>query len=165
MGRATTADELASLLKELSAESDEVLIESMITGPEFSCPVLEQPDGSLQALPPIEIRPIGSSYFDFHAKYTDNASEEIVPAPRPAALLERIQECACAVHRLVGCNGVSRTDMILKDDKLYILETNTLPGLTRNSLLPKSYRAAGGTYEQLVDLLIDTAVAAAARRH
>ncbi len=81
MGKAENKEQLTSLLTELTNHSDEVLIESTINGPEFTCGIIEMPDGSLKAFPPVEIRPVTSSFFDFTAKYSDGASEEIVPAP------------------------------------------------------------------------------------
>jgi D-alanine-D-alanine ligase len=139
--------------------SPELLVEKEIKGIEFSCPVLEYPDGSERPLPPLEIRPVASTYFSFKAKYEDGGSQELVPAPRPQKLLDRIEAIALKAHRLLNCQGVSRTDMILgADGNLYTLELNSLPGLTANSLLPKSFRAAGGTYPQLIDVLIRSAM-------
>lgn len=157
MGRAATPAELEKLLADYAPYSPEILVERSIDGIEFTCGVLDDPQGVPFALPPIEIRP-RVSFFDYTAKYTTGASEEIVPAPRPPELLGRIQEVALAVHRIIGCSGISRTDMILHDDALYVLETNTLPGLTANSLIPKSYRATGGTFPGLIDLLIEQAL-------
>jgi D-alanine-D-alanine ligase len=158
MGRSENKEQLASLLEELGPFSDEILIESAISGPEFTCGVIDMPDGTLKALPPVEIRPKSSSFFDFEAKYTDGASEDIVPAPRPEQLLKRIQDVATIAHRALGCECVSRTDMILQNDKLYVLETNTLPGLTPISLLPRAFKAIGGTYSEMLDILIQTAI-------
>jgi D-alanine-D-alanine ligase len=150
---------LGTKLEEYQQYSPEILVEKGISGPEFSCPVLDMPDGTVKALPPIEIRPIKGNYFSFKAKYEDGGSEEIVPAPRSRKLLEQIQELSLKCHRLLGCRGISRTDMILGDDgTLYVLELNSLPGLTANSLLPKSFKAAGGTYKELIDLLITVAL-------
>ena len=160
MGKANSQKELHDLLVEYSTEAAEILVERTIVGPEFSCAVIEHADGKIEALPPIEIRPKGNTFFDFTAKYTDNASEEICPAPHPAALLERIQDAAIRAHRSCGCSGISRTDMLLQDDTLYVLEINTLPGLTRNSLLPKAFKATGrGEYPQLLDIMIGCAMA------
>lgn len=158
MGRADSIDSLSVILKELTQYTPDILVETAVKGIEFSCGVLEDADGSIIALPPIEIRP-KSVYFDYTAKYSDGASEEIVPAPQPDELLERIKHVAITAHKVLGCSGVSRTDMIYKDDTLYVLETNTLPGLTRNSLLPKAFRAAGGSYPELLDKLIRSALA------
>ena len=156
MGKAENREELCTILNDLCKHSDEILIESTISGPEFTCGVMELPDGTLKAFPPVEIRPVKSSFFDFTAKYSDGASEEIVPAPWPEDLLKRIQSTALAAHHILECSGVSRTDMIYQHDKLHVLETNTLPGLTPNSLLPKAFKAAGGTYSEMLDMLIQS---------
>ena len=157
LGRAATREELSSLLDEFSRYATEILVEPLVEGPEFTCGVLEDETGTPFALPPVEIRP-KSSFFDYTAKYTTGASEEIVPAPRPPELLARIQEAAVTAHRAIECRGISRTDMILNDDRLHVLEINTLPGLTTNSLIPKSFKATGGTFPGLLDLLIRQAL-------
>ncbi|NLE01931.1 MAG: D-alanine--D-alanine ligase, partial [Fibrobacter sp.] len=157
MGKADSSDQLEELLAELQPHASEILVESAIKGIEFSCGVLENADGTITSLPPIEIRP-RSTFFDYTAKYTDGASEEIVPAPYPEELLKRIGDIAIKSHQVLGCSGFSRTDMIYCNNELYVLETNTLPGLTRNSLLPKAYKAAGGTYTSLLDTFIESAL-------
>ncbi len=153
MGCASTLSELASLLDEFIRYSPEILIETSIQGIEFTCGVLEDADGQPFALPPIEIRP-KARFFDYTAKYTSGASDEIVPAPQPHELLQRIEKTAVAAHQILGCSGISRTDMIYQHDTLFVLETNTLPGLTANSLIPKSFQANGGTFSELIDLLL-----------
>jgi D-alanine-D-alanine ligase len=155
LGKADNRDSLERLIEELSPHAGRLLVESSIDGPEFSCAILER-DGALTALPPIEIRPVHADFFDYAAKYSTGGSEEIVPAPRPAALLHRIQQAALAAHVALDCSDVSRTDMIFAGDTLYVLETNTLPGLTPHSLLPKAFAAMGGTYGELLDILIQT---------
>lgn len=157
MGRADSIEALEALLREFAPVSPEILVEQSINGIEFTCGVLDDENGVPFALPPVEIRP-KTGFFDYTAKYVPGASEEIVPAPRPQKLLERIRSVAIAVHRIVGCRGISRTDMIYGNDTLFVLETNTLPGLTANSLIPKAYRAAGGTFTGLIDLLIEQAL-------
>lgn len=157
MGRAANQDELKTYIDDFIGISPQLLIEQMVTGSEFTCGVLEDHTGALTALPPVEIRP-KATFFDYTAKYTAGASEEIVPAPQPKELLERIQRIAVKAHSLLKCSGISRTDMIYNDDTLYVLETNTLPGLTATSLIPKSYGATGGTFTQLIDVLIKQAL-------
>jgi D-alanine-D-alanine ligase len=157
MGRATDRESLEQMLSEFSFHASSILIETMIKGAEFTCGVLEYPDGSLTALPPVEIRP-KTVFFDFTAKYTDNASEEICPSPDDPELRKRIQDVALKAHKMLGCAGVSRTDIICADDSLYVLETNTLPGMTSNSLLPKEFKAIGGNYSGLLDILISCAL-------
>jgi len=157
MGKATDKESLRKLLHELEQSSEDILVERSIQGIEFSCGVIEYRDGRTEALPPIEIRPVSSDFFDYDAKYTDGGSHEIVPAPHPKDLLDRIEQISLKAHKILGCRGVSRTDMILENDRLYVLETNTLPGMTSNSLLPKAFKATGGTYTGLLDILIETA--------
>lgn len=95
-------------------------------------------------MPLVEIRPRSSGHcFDYEAKYTPGGSEEICPAPIDAALTARIQALALAAHHGLGCWGVSRSDFMVRDGEPFILETNTLPGLTEASLLPQAVRAAG----------------------
>lgn len=157
LGRADSPESLRELVAELAPHAENLLVETNITGIEFSCGIIEKQGGELYALPPIEIRPVHAGFFDYTAKYTAGESEEIVPAPRPLSLLERIQATSLAAHRILGCSGVSRTDMIYTGDTLYVLETNTLPGLTPQSLLPKAFQAVGGTYSGLLDILIAAA--------
>ncbi len=154
MGKAHSQNELDKFIVEYTPYTHRVLIETGIQGEEFSCPVIEYPDGSVKALPPILIKP-ETDFFDFEAKYA-GASEEIVPAPIDEELTHRIQGLALKAHRVLDCSGISRTDMIVSNDKIYVLETNTLPGFTSQSLLPKSFMTTGGTFAELLDILIDT---------
>jgi D-alanine-D-alanine ligase len=158
MGKADTKEQLESFLTEFRESADEILIESLVSGPEFTCGVIDYPDGTTKALPPVEIRPKIATFFDYEAKYSDGGSEELVPAPRPEELLKRIQDAALRAHKVIGCQCVSRTDMIYMNDKLHVLETNTLPGLTPASLLPKSFKAIGVNYPSMLDILIESAL-------
>lgn len=164
MGRATDSASLVALVTEFKTESREILIESAIHGIEFSVPVLEQPDGNVRALPPVEIRPKNTTFFDFEAKYSDNGSEEIVPPNRDKEILVTLQNIALRTHAILGCKGLTRTDIILSDNTYYVLEINTLPGLTPASLAPKSYASIGGTYAQLLDAILKPALAAVEQR-
>jgi D-alanine-D-alanine ligase len=157
MGRAADRAQLQELLERFSAEADAILVEAMVEGPEYSCPVLEYPAGAVRPLAPVLIKPLRSSFFDYEAKYTAGACEEIVPAPCDRALAERIQQTALRAHKILQCRGLSRTDMILRNDTLYALEINTLPGLTSESLAPKSFSAHNGGYADLIDILLQTA--------
>ena len=159
LARVQNREELEQCLKEFSQHANELLIESAVSGEEYSCPVLEFPDGSLTALSPILIKPVSASFFDYTAKYATGGSEEIVPAPCSEELTRRIQTAAVKAHTILNCSGLSRTDMIVANDILYILETNTLPGLTPASLAPKAFAVTGKSYADLLDILIETALA------
>ncbi|MFW5775401.1 MAG: D-alanine--D-alanine ligase family protein [Chitinivibrionales bacterium] len=157
MGRADTREQLQGFLEEFSRLTNMILVESAVNGDEFSCPILSMPNGTFKPLPPVLIQPVKDTFFDYEAKYTSGACKEIVPAPCSKDLTRRIQQTALAVHTFLGCRGMSRTDIIVSDDRLYVLEINTLPGLTSNSLAPKAFSAQGGTYSELLDILIQSA--------
>jgi D-alanine-D-alanine ligase len=130
----------------------ELLLEERLPGTEVTAGVIG--GSQLQALPLIEIRPKGGDLFDYEAKYTIGASLEICPAPIDQDLAAQIQALALGAHHALGCWGLSRSDFMIKDGKPYILETNTLPGLTENSLIPMAARAAGIMLPELLDRLI-----------
>ena len=138
------------------------MIEAFIEGTEITCGVLGNQDP--EALPLIEIIP-GEKYefFDYEAKYQPGATEEICPARIDDQLTQRAQACAVSAHNALYCQGYSRTDMILKDDVFYVLETNTIPGMTATSLFPQAAQAAGLSFSQLLDRLIELGMAARRR--
>ena len=127
-----------------AARHEEYVIEPFIAGTEATCGVLEQADGQVIALPPIEIIPADGGFgFDYRAKYLAKATQEICPgrfAPETAA---QIMDQALRAHRALSCRGYSRSDFIVSDRGPVFLETNTLPGLTKASLYPKALRAQG----------------------
>jgi len=129
------------------------LVEEYLRGTEISVGVLENSDGSLTALPSIEIIP-KKKFFDFTAKYDPKFSEEITPARITKSLEKKVQSLAKKAHRVLKLKDLSRTDLILVGDKIYLLETNTLPGFTANSLLPKEAVAAGIEFPDLIEKLI-----------
>ncbi|RLB21682.1 MAG: D-alanine--D-alanine ligase [Deltaproteobacteria bacterium] len=136
---------------------DEVLVEEYLAGSEVTCCVLGRRE--LEVLPLIEIRP-GPSYpfFTYEAKYEPGASEEICPAPLDQDTWERVVDMGKAAHRALRCRVWSRTDMIISDNRIAVLETNTIPGMTPNSLFPKAAKAAGISLSELVDKLVQLAL-------
>lgn len=132
-----------------------VLVEEWVRGMEVSVPVLGD-----RVLPVVEIAAKGGRY-DYEAKYTPGATEEIVPARLPDAMLRQLEAAALRAHQVLGCEGATRTDMIVADDGPVVLEVNTLPGLTGTSLLPNSALSAGLSFEDLVEWMVQDAV----RRH
>ncbi len=151
---ARNLDELESGLKEAFKLDRYVLVEEFIEGREITVGVLGN-DG-LEALPCIEIIPGREySFFDYRAKYTPGATQEICPAEIPDDLARKAQELGLAAHRALYCRGYSRTDMMLRDGKYYLLETNTIPGMTEVSLFPRAAKAAGYSFGALMDRLIE----------
>ncbi len=129
------------------------LVEEGVVEIELTYAFLNNSAESLQALPPVEIRPRHAAFFDYAAKYDGSATEEICPAPSlDAALTAEVQSLAVRAHEVLGCRGFSRTDMMLGPTGVKILETNTLPGLTPESLLPRAAAAAGLEFADLIEL-------------
>jgi D-alanine-D-alanine ligase len=127
-----------------AAKTEEYLIEPFIAGVEATCGVLERLDGSVIALPPIEIVPAeGGSGFDYRAKYLAKGTQEICPGRFASEVTAAIMEQALKAHRALSCAGYSRTDFIISKTGPVYLETNTLPGLTKASLYPKALKTAG----------------------
>ncbi len=125
-----------------AATLEEYLIEPFIAGVEATCGVLEQPDGSVFSLPPIEIVPAEGA-FDYTAKYLLKSTQEICPGRFSPEISGQIMELALRAHRALSCSGYSRTDFIVSAQGPIYLETNTLPGLTKASLYPKALKAQG----------------------
>lgn len=149
--------DLAAAIRLAKKYSPRVLTEAYVKGREITCGVIEN-SRRPTALPPTEIIPKTSAFFDYRAKYTPGASEEITPARLSPSQTRRVRRAALAAHRAIGCSGYSRTDFILgEDDRLYVLEINTLPGLTDTSLIPQAAAAAGISFPRLLDIIIKSA--------
>jgi D-alanine-D-alanine ligase len=155
----TAPGPLPQALATARAYGPEVLIEEYIPGREITVAVLGD-----EALPIVEIRPQGGHY-DYESKYTAGKSEYICPADLPAPLAARIRDLGLRASRALGCRGVTRTDLRLSPrDEPYVLEVNTIPGMTPTSLVPMAAKAAGVSYDQLVARMLDLAVAEWRRR-
>jgi D-alanine-D-alanine ligase len=143
---------------ELAFEHDHtVLLEAYITGIELTGGVIGNHD--LEALPLIEIIPDKNhEFFDYEAKYVAGVSQEICPARIDESLTEKAQTYAKMAHSALSCKGYSRTDMMLNGKEIYVLETNTIPGMTATSLLPQAAAAAGLNFSQLLDKLIQLGI-------
>jgi D-alanine-D-alanine ligase len=148
-----TEDLPAAVEKALTYE-DTVLVEEFITGVEITCGVLG--NKTLELLPPVEIVPKGG-FYDRESKYVPGATDEICPARLPDAIAKRAQNIAGQCHALLGCRGMSRTDMIVSGNRIVVLETNTMPGMTGTSLLPREANVAGYSFGQLLDRIIGLA--------
>ncbi|WP_075164830.1 D-alanine--D-alanine ligase family protein [Chthonomonas calidirosea] len=134
------------------------LIEPYVSGTEITVGVLEHPEtGDVEALPVVEIVP-RSTFYDYDSKYTMGGSEHIIPARLPAEVLSKAQQVATRCHMLLGCRGMSRTDLIVANQEPLILEVNTIPGMTPTSLLPDAAASAGISFAELVERLIRCAL-------
>jgi D-alanine-D-alanine ligase len=125
-----------------AAQREKYLIEPFIAGVEATCGVLERSDGTMTALPPVEIIPADGG-FDYTAKYLATTTQEICPGRFAPEISAALMDQAVKAHRALSCRGYSRSDFIVSKQGLIYLETNTLPGLTKASLYPKALKAEG----------------------
>lgn len=153
-----TAAEMGAALALALRHDDQVMVEEYISGRELTASVLGNREP--QALPLIEIIPDERyAFFDYEAKYQPGATWEICPAELDEAIRIQAQDYALRAHRCLDLQGYSRTDMMLsRDNTLYLLETNTIPGMTPTSLFPQAAAAAGYSFPALLDRLIDLAL-------
>jgi len=153
------AEQIPPALTKAFDQDGTLLVESYIKGIEITAGVLG--NDNLEALPLIEIVPDAKhEFFDYVAKYTAGATQEICPARISPALTEKAQSYARMAHQALFCKGYSRTDMMLQGEDIFVLETNTIPGMTRTSLLPQAAQVAGISFSQLLDRLIELGIQA-----
>jgi len=152
-------EELLDACKEVWKIDEEVLIEEYLEGREITVGVLGE-----EALPVVEVIPKSSDVFDYQSKYTPGLTEEVCPAPIGERLTRLAQSIALKCHRVLRLRDYSRTDMILVKDEVYVLETNTIPGMTETSLLPLAARVAGIGFTELVKRLLDMALKRGSRQ-
>jgi len=144
--------EIKKGIKMALKEDDKVIIEEYIQGKEITVGVLG--NKTPRALSIVEIIP-KTKFFDYQAKYNPKFCDEIAPARISIDLTKKAQELALKVYKLLDCKGFSRIDMILKGKKIYVLENNTIPGLTPNSLLPKAAKADNISFSKLLEKIIN----------
>ncbi len=151
-------DELYRATMRAFEADDEVLLEEYIQGVEVSCGILDLAEGygGRIVCPPTEICPKSGEFFTFDNKYRPGASEEYTPARLDEPIINRIQTIAEKAHDLLGCEGLSRSDLIVPEDgQPVFLETNTMPGMTSTSLLPQQAAELGISMTALFSGLIE----------
>ncbi len=155
-----THEQWSAAMIDAASRYSEIIAEEFVGGREFTCGVLGE-----EALPVIEIIANRDEFYSYDAKYGANGSSHIVPAKIDEDLSARLQMLALSMHRLLGLRDYSRTDFIVsREGRPYILEINSLPGLTPTSLLPDACNAVGISYDALIDRLIGFALARAGER-
>ena len=153
LSRVEKREELADAFQKTLKESKIVLVEEYISGRELTVPVLDN-----RVFPVIEIIP-ESGLYDYEAKYTKGRSQYVVPAEISNKLSDKMKSTAKQVYDILGAAGLARIDFILaKGNKYHCLELNTLPGMTELSLAPMAAQAEGVSFDQLIELLIKSAL-------
>lgn len=152
LGRAANNKQLADSLEEIFAANEQALIEPEIIGKEITCGILDD-----EALPPILIEPVSGTFFDFNSKYSKGGAREICPAPLDPESTRMAQSLALKAHQGLGLYGYSRADFIMDENKkFWLLEVNTLPGMTATSLVPQEAAVIGLSFPQLLERLIQS---------
>jgi D-alanine-D-alanine ligase len=148
-----STQELKSAVKEVLKYGTKIIIEAYISGREITVSILNE-----KPLPIVEIIPKHGLY-DYECKYSDGMSRYEAPANMEDELTKKIQEISLKAHQILGCSSYSRVDLRLTENgKPFILEVNTLPGMTGTSLVPKAAKAAGMTFEELVEAILQSAL-------
>jgi D-alanine-D-alanine ligase len=147
--------ELPDVIEKTTERYGQCLIEEYIAGHEITVGILGE-----NALPPIEIRP-HRAFYDYHAKYLDDATEYLLDIPLPATMLESLRRLSLRAHKALGCRDFSRVDWMVDGEtgEPFALEVNTIPGFTDHSLLPKAARAAGMSFSALCQRIVELACA------
>lgn len=155
--------ELANAIEVAFEHGEKVMVEKRVFGTE--CSVAAVGDGeTLRALPVVEILvPEQSEFYDLEVKYADPKDLHRIPACLPENVYTQVQEIACRAHEALGLYGISRTDVIVTEDGPVILETNNIPGMTPESLVPDEARHAGIPFSELCAELVDLALKRAGR--
>ncbi len=150
-------EEITAALLGAFSYGDKVILEKFVRGKEVAVSVLGAERA--RALPPVEIAP-KKGHFDFQAMYTMGATEYFIPARLPDALTKKVQSLALQAHKCLGCRDLSRVDFIVeaKTDTPYVLELNTIPGLTETSLFPMAAAHAGVDFTDLIGKIIEAAL-------
>ena len=146
-------EELPGAIDIAYKESNDVLIEAFMNGREVACGVLKTKN-KIFVLPVTEIKS-KNEFFDYEAKYIPGHSDEITPAEMPLAITNEIQRISKFVYNILGCKGIVRIDFIVVGKKPYFIEINTVPGMTKESIVPKQAVAAGISLEELYSMSVE----------
>jgi D-alanine-D-alanine ligase len=151
-----SADELPDAIEKAFGFDRVVLVERFVAGVEVTIAVLGNDDAV--ALPTLEVQP-EHEFYDYDSKYVPGMSRHIIPARVSAASRDECQRLAVEAHKTLGCRGISRSDTIVEPDgTVWLLETNTIPGMTATSLVPDAARAAGIEFPELCRMLVEFAL-------
>ncbi len=155
MAKVNNSDELAKAVFNAAQFKQDIMIEEYIVGISATVGVLEK-DGEPFATEILELRP-HNEWYDYEAKYTKGMTDFILPAEISDEMTQKVKELAIKAFKVCGCSGVSRVDFLITDEIPYILEINTSPGMTDTSDLPAQAAAMGITYDELVEMTLQSA--------
>ncbi len=148
-------EEIVKAVEIAFTESDAVLIEEAIAGREMGCGVMITSTGDEYVLPITELKP-KREFFDYEAKYTSGLAEEVTPAEVTEQIKQRLNEQTLKAYRACRCRGLVRIDFIVTESsEPYLIEINSIPGMSQNSIIPQQIRAAGMSVAEIYDIVIE----------
>ncbi|MBA2691028.1 MAG: D-alanine--D-alanine ligase [Rubrobacter sp.] len=157
LNRVEGSGELFDAVYEAFGYDAKILLEKWAEGSEVSVPIIEPAGENAKALGLVEIRPREGAY-NFEAKYTPGATDFAIPAEVSDEEARNLEETALTAYRALGCSGFARVDTILEDGLPQILDVKTIPGFTETSTLPLAAEAAGMSFEELVETILEAAL-------
>lgn len=146
-------EDIIPAITEASKESKEVMLESLMSGTELACGLLKTSERTI-ILPLTEIVS-KNEFFDYEAKYTPGMAEEISPARISDVLTEKVQSLSSQIYDILGCRGLVRVDFIIVNDRPMFLEINTIPGMTKESIVPGQIIESGLSPGELYSIIIE----------
>lgn len=155
MAKVSNADELVKAVFEASKYKQDIMIEEYLEGVSTTVGILEK-DNELVATEILEFR-THTEWYDYEAKYTKGMTEFIIPAELSDEMTQKVKDISIQAFKVCGCSGVSRVDFLITEDTPYILEVNTSPGMTDTSDLPAQAAAMGISYDELVEIILQSA--------
>jgi len=156
ISRVNTESQLIPAINTALKEDPEVIIESLLQGRELTCGLVKTGDEIL-VLPITEIVS-KKEFFDYEAKYTPGSADEITPALIPENMASECRDLSKQIYQILGCRGLVRMDYILSNKQLWFLEVNTIPGMSKNSIVPRQIRALGKTTTEVLNLILEDAL-------
>lgn len=157
LSRVEEQGQLLDAVYEAFGYDAKILLERWVEGPEISVPIIEPAGAAPRALGLVEIRPREGAY-NFEAKYTPGATDFAIPAEITPEAAAQVEETALSVYRTLGCSGYARVDLILEGDIPQVLDIKTIPGFTETSTFPLAAEAAGMSFEELVETILEAAL-------
>jgi D-alanine-D-alanine ligase len=154
ISKITTAPELLQALTKAGNEDEEIIIESFLDGTELTCGLVKIGE-EIIVFPLTEVIS-KNEFFDYEAKYTKGMAEEITPARISKHLAQECQDLSAFIYKTMDCQGIIRIDYILSKDKLFLLEVNTIPGMTSTSFIPQQIKAMGKELPSIINPLIES---------
>lgn len=162
ISKVTSWDDFPEAYELAYSHDTKVIVESEIIGAEVECGVLQYPDGSIDVSVPAQLLDIEEStegFYGFDTKYLDNVVSAKIPAPLGDSTIQTIQSLSKRAFRALNCEGLARVDFFVTEEGPLINEINTMPGFTSISMYPQVFQASGVAYDELLSILVDTALA------